>query len=633
MNARRLGLLAAASLWACGEPSAPVTQDAARPEPAGDAAPLPDATVRARLLHVEAGADAAGADGTRDRPYPDLAAAYAAARPGDVVFLLPGEHGAALAPPDDVELLGSGPGVSIVDGPLRLSRAGARIRGLTVRGGEPGVELTAPATLVDLQIAGASAEVYVEVHFERVEVIESVGIGVQVHPGAHLRWRGGGARSTGGDAVRSQEARLDIEGLAVRDPGGFGIYADGGTITADRIQVSGAAGAGLRFIEAETTATRVEVLDTRYEAGQGSASGVGFIGGHGVLRSARVRGGDRAVRVTRAARVEVWDVEVTGAVDGLSAADGAIVQATDLRVRGVRNTGVVVTRAEADLDQVTIQGTGRIGVLVSDGRLGARAVAVEDAAARGVAILSASARIADLQVRRAGDVGLQVTDPTGAVAVEGGVFEDCGTSGVGAFGRGPEPVVLKEVAIRGTRLGAEQLAHGLHLLRAHVRCLDLTSEENEGAGVFAEGSTLSLEGARLRGNTEPGLVLLEAEGDASVAGVEADDNGGAGILVVGSAGRLHDVRAHGNRFAAAVGPGDGVAAAFGADVEVARGTLRENAGSGLSLIGVSAARLADTELSGNAGAGVNVACDGSRLTEAAGNRYADNAAGDRGGCP
>ena len=125
------------------------------------------------VLHVDATADAASADGTEAHPFPTLAAGLGAAAAGTTLLVHPGEYAGGVSVPAGVSVVGrcaaevtiAGPAAGVV---LTVEDAdGVRIEGMTLRGGVVGAQLWKSN----------------DVHLRRVRVTE-VQRGVDVNGGS-----------------------------------------------------------------------------------------------------------------------------------------------------------------------------------------------------------------------------------------------------------------------------------------------------------------------------------------------------------------------------------------------------------------------------------------------------------------
>lgn len=584
---------------------------------APDAEPV-DAAPLARLWYVAPGGDG---DGSRDRPFGETAAAYAEARAGDTVVLLPGEHPAPGPPPPGVTLTGVGADATRVTGPWRLDGP-AVVRELGVAG-DPALTVAAAVELEAVVITGRL------VVAAGALTARDLGVrgGVEVAEGAALTARGGAWAGEGRALVTAGATTLD--GVRLSAPGGDAAVVEGGEASFEETLIRDAA------VGARVAGGRLTVRDGRFEA----LSDPGAVGG-----AVRVEGGEaRLVAVTvedvdRGLRVDAGGVLVVdGALVRGARTDGLSMQGGEARVDGLRvedagNTGVAaVAGARLTLTDAVVAGAGRIGILVDGSTLDGGGVLVEGAAERGISLLRAAVALDGLAVRGAGNVGVQITDPAGRVRLASATISGCGTTGIGVFGEGG-PVEFEGLVVEGTVVGEGDLGEGVHIYQATARLAGVIARDNARAGILFEQAEGTISDARLTGNGDPGLVVLEARAPISAAGIIAEANGGAGVLVLAAELTVADVRAAGNRAQIGLGPGHGLAAALGGSLTVERGAAEDNAGSGISYDPATRGRVSGVSFGGNRDHGLRIAC-GAAVEEGEGNTFADNGRGDRGGCP
>lgn len=586
--------------------------DAAPDAEPADAAPL------TRLWYVAPGGDG---DGSRDRPFGDAAAAYAAARAGDTVVLLPGEHPAPGLPPPDVTLTGVGADATRILGPWRLDGP-AVARELSVSG-DPALTV---AAAVELDAVAITGRLVVEAGALTARDLSGRGV-IEVAEAAALSARGGEWAGEGRGLVSAGATTLD--GVRLSAPGGDAAVVEGGEATFEATVIRDAA-VGVRV-----TGGRLTVRDGRFEAlsDPGAIGGaVRVEGGEATLVAVVIEDIDRGIRVDAGGSLVGDGVLVRGPrTDGVSM-QGGVARIDGLRVEGAGNTGVAaVSGARLTLGEAVIEGAGRIGILVDGSTLDGEGVLVVDAAERGVSLLRAVADLDGLAVRAAGNVGVQITDPAGRVRLADATISGCGTTGIGVFGDGG-PVEFEGLVVEGTVVGEGDLGEGVHIYQASARLAGVIARDNARAGVLFEQAAGTISDARLTGNGDPGLVVLEARAPISAAGVVAEANGGAGLLVLASELAVADVRAVGNRAQIGLGPGHGLAVALGGSLTVERGDAEDNAGSGISYDPATRGRVSGMALRGNRDFGLSTAC-GAAVEEGEGNRFADNGRGERGGCP
>lgn len=584
--------------------AAPQTRDAGRVDA------RPDLDSR-RLWHVEPGARRADADGTRARPFSRVTDAYATADSGDIVLLMPGDYAAPSDPPEGVSLLGAGPDHVRISGPVVIGRAGVLVGGFTVV--EGGVTVTAPATLREIRVVDAPGTASFT-----IEAAAELN-GCEVRGG-----EGAGVHAT---------ADLVVDDLGVVGPGGIGVLLEGGEHLVERVDVRRARGAGVRVVDAAATIRQVRVTATEYDPGEATGSGIGVVGSEVTLEAALVRGGDRGVRISMASDATLEDVLVDGAHSGVTISNGSHATVRGVRVSHARGAGFSVVDASARIDGLLVREAVTHGVLVSRSTVEASAVTIEDIQSRGLAILGAHGSFEQLVVRRAGNVGVQITDATGDVTIDGGVIEACRTTGIAVLGDAQGATTIRDVEIRGTLRGEGGLAEGVHVFDSGAGLEGVRAIENEGAGMLVERSSVAVRGAVLTGNGGPGLVVIEAPLSAVIDDCVATGNGGAGLLFISTGGEVTDCDVSASTPRLAEGAGDGVAIGVNSRVTVRGGRLHGNEGDGLSVSLFSEARMSGARLDGNGRFGAYVACDGSSLEEPSENVYVGNEEGDRNECP
>lgn len=593
------------ALVACDDSPGVVRDGGPASRDAGRKDARPDLDI-GRLLHVQPGARRDDADGTRATPFATVTDAYATAESGDVVLLLDGEYATPADPPEGVRLLGVGPERVTVEGPLTVARAGTVVGGFRVVGGEVVVE--AEATLRDLRVEGAGIRIEAPATLLRCEVHDAPGVGVHA------------------------TSDLEATDVSVVSSGGLGVLLEGGSHTLERIDVQHAHGAGIRFVGAEGTLSQARMLRTSYDEAESTGSGMGFVDSRVTVDAAFVLGGDRGVRISMGSEVTLSAVVVHGTHTGVNVSNGSSAMLREVAIHASRQSGLGVVDATAEIEGLLVRGASTHGVLVSSASVVAEGVTVEDVDVRGISMFAAQGTLRQVVVRRAGNVGLQITDAVGAVTVEGGVIEDCATSGLAVLGDADGPVVIRGVEARGTRAGEGGLAPGFHIFDAGAALEGVRAVGNEGPGILAELGTVSVRDAVLEDNGGPGLVVAEALLAAVVTDSVARGNSGAGMLFVRSGAEVSGVDASGSVPKLGEGEGDGVAAGVNSVLTIRGGRLHENAGSGLSVSLFSEARASDVRMDGNGAYGAYLACDGSILEEPSPNTYADNALGDRNAC-
>ena len=548
---RLIGFAIVGALVGCDDASiTPPIVDAQGPDARVGDAGLADAmTLGARLIHVGESTDPREPDGSRERPFATADDAFTIARPGDVIFLLEGEHRTINSPPAGVELLGAGPDTTRLEGPLAVSTSGSNLGGFTLFGGQ--LYTSGSITITDVRIDAAPTPALIadaDVVLRRVTIVDPVGDAAAVQVTAALEWTGGGVSNAPATGIESVDGDLTLTDLDLRDLGGFGVFADGGRHVIRGLRVRGALGAAARFIEADTELFDCGMTDVGVAGGTGS--GVGILGGTGAIDGCDVIDAERGLRASRGGRLTARDVHVTR-VSG----DGLTVNDSDANVDGLiidapRGGGVSVINSTAILRDVTINDATRYGLLADGGMIDVADLSVIDSAARGAVLLRTTASITGLDITGADDVCVQVTDPLGAVALADVRLSDCAGAALSIFGAGPTPVRLSDATIRGTRMGGEDFVAGVHVYQGDLSLTRVDIEGSVGEGIRVENSAARLDTVRVAGHPAPGLTVLDPSAPVTAHALTAEGNGGAGVLIVGGALTLTAPQVSGTRPAA-----------------------------------------------------------------------------------
>lgn len=572
---------------------------------------------RSTLLHVGTRADPRPADGSRERPWPTPDDAAQRARPGDVIFLLPGQHPALTALPEGVELLGAGRDTTTLAGPLVLTAPGGLVGGFTLEGAPLRVE--ADARLHDLLIAQAHETALVlgatatldEVSLSAIEAPEGA---VQITTAEPITWTGGTLTDLVGPGVVATGADLNLAGVHFTHIGGFAVLGDTGHYVLSGVEVAGATGAALRFLEADTEISTCRLTDVAVDPAQGTGAGLDFIGGVGVVRGCDIEAVERGLRAARGAQVEALAVRIGRALgDGVVVGEAAALQLTDVQVDGAGSGGVSVTGATLTATNLTVRRAGRHGLFVVDGTADLRTVELTDGGARGLAALRATLMVDGLIVRDAPDVCVQITEP---VATTLGRLEltHCGGAGISIIGPGAE-VALEAADIQDIFLDGTGASAGISLYQTTLAGHDLTVQGSAAEGIRIEQASAHLTDVQLRTTAGPGLAIFAPADPVRVERLTVEAATGAGVLVTEGALTLVAPTVTGTRPDPEIGPGDGIAAAFLGELTVEGGRSATHAGSGLSLAGASTGHLTGgLVLENNAAYGLTVEC-GSTLVE------------------
>jgi hypothetical protein len=616
----------------------------ARPMIEADAAVLAPAIPELhRLIHVAVTAGP-NADGTRDRPFGSLVAAYALAESGDVILLGPGDYGTIEPPPPGLSLRGSGISTTLIHGPLALN-AGQSLGALTLLGS---VSLGADAELSDVLVRDTAAPVIIVVGAATLVDVELRGItagdappedrpdaAVVVREAGVLRWFGGVVEGSAVSAIRVDGGQITARALDLSGNHGFGLYQDGGQAQLNDLRIYQPWGAGLRFIEAEVHAERLTIIEPQIDPTQNTGTGVGFIGATGRVAEVYVRGGDRAFRANLGADLLLEDAFSDRPLsDGLGVGQDSSVTVNGLTVVAPRNSGASITGGHAQFNNVLVRDAGRLGVLVSaNGTLEADGVTVVGHTVRGIALLNASGTLRGLVLEDALDGCLQITDPAGPVTVDGAILRRCGTTGLGVLGDGDGAITLRNVTIEDTYDAGQGLAIGLHIYQAAATVIGLTSQGNVGAGLQVEDGTAVIRDSLLVGNGGPGGVVIGSTVAVRFEGITAERNHGAGLLVIQGEAIVSQPNIADNIADLEQGTGDGIAGFLQAHVTVEGGYSLDNEGSGVSLTRFSRGVVTGgVRLEGNGAWGLEVGCSGSGLDAPLDASIAGNTRGDQSPC-
>lgn len=565
-----------------------------------DAGALPDAETDAApppgILFVARDARAAGADGTRDHPYPSPETAFEHAGAGTVVVLLPASdpYPALVGPvPAGVALTGFGRDGVRLSGPVRMVADDSALRSLTVEGGDPAVSVEARAGLENVHIVGAT------------------GVG-----------------------LRAVGAELNLESVEVADAASAGLWLETTHVEGHLVTVVGARGGGVRLTDCTGGMTGVHVADIAMDADGIRGNGVEVEGGEVALAEVAVSGvADRAVRIAQGATSTVDDVRVSGgAQDGLAVLSGARADVRRFDIEGAANVGLTVNEADATLSEGVVRGGGRAGCLFAKTRITLTGVSVEDAPYRGVSLLAAQGELHQLTVRRAGAVGVQVTEPAGPLALTDGLLEDNLEAGLSVFDAEPGRLSARGLVVLRSKPGPEGEGQGVHLYRSAATIEGGEIVGNADSGLLVELSAVSVQGTRVADNAGPGVVAVDPSGEVGLVGVEASGNRGAGVLMIGGTLRSEGLRSSQTR-AADDGTADGVELVANASAVMSGDELFDNEGNGLFVFGSAHVTASDLNAHDNGAFGVYTACDDSTATLTGDVELSANGAGPRNACP
>lgn len=299
----------------------PLQPEGCGPEPWGHLPDVPGA------VHVDPAASPDGADGSRARPFPNLAAALVAAPDGATVLLAAGTYGSLVVErpltvigrcPERVEVRATESVNGVRLAAFVRNTAGATLRGLTLVGGQLG-----------LAVVNAEADV-------TAVAVRGAGVGAFVAEDAKARLRRFRVSGAGGDLASSPALEVAVRAEA----------------TLEGADLTGNFARGLRVVGAGSRATvrRSTLGRTRGRGDQGWA-----------------------VEVNAAALRLEKSVVVAARAAGVIAAGGAeldVVRSTVARTRSAGpeapGRGVEVGGSRARLEAVAVVGNRGAGVLVSE---------------------------------------------------------------------------------------------------------------------------------------------------------------------------------------------------------------------------------------------------------------------------
>jgi hypothetical protein len=221
-----------------------------------------------------------GGDGTRSTPYGTIAEAIAVAMPGDTIAVAVGTYPEAVTIPEDVALIGACASETTIDPPMGdlaavgvLMSAGTSIANVTVAGQRPGVrgaagEVRISDVLIRAALVGLAATNGATVLAERIAIRDTddrsmgVGFGLFINNGARVEIRRGVIQRSTSSAVglmgATQSAFLEdvaIMDVALRPDGGLGngIALDtGGSLELHRTVVERVHGSALYLANGAT---------------------------------------------------------------------------------------------------------------------------------------------------------------------------------------------------------------------------------------------------------------------------------------------------------------------------------------------------------------------------------------------
>ncbi len=619
-------LLSLAFLNACdGDPSGLSQEQRSEDlniEPLSHDASLEEDQGASRLLHVSPGADEDEATGSRFQPFPDPAQAYQQARPGDVIFLLPGEY-SALAPPPGVELMGSGE-ESRLRGDLELEEGS--ISNLSFI--ESRLTIKGEVSLRDLRLEQSSLNLKPEARADLERVSFYAAPDPALESEGALSWRGGGIfEGAGVGCLLNGEPESLLQDLRFEDLGGPAVRASAGSVSLEKIRIDRVLSLGLDLQGVEAQLKDLQIAQV--EELEFLSAGISALGGRLEGEEIQIDEALKGLRIREGAEVSLSALEINAVETGINI-DEARLTLEGLKLIGARSTGIVLNDGALTLRGAQIQGAVRVGLLSDGGSLELEDLEISAAPGRGMSLLRSQGELSAVSIQNLEDLGAQITDPTGLIHWNGGEISGVVGAGVALFGRGEQAIELEGLKISQVRLDFEGLGPGLQLYQTWAKLSDLEVQQCQGQGVYAELSELEVQGGLFRGNGAPGIALLEPSTLSLIQDVRSLENLGAGFLLVSGEAQFLGCEALRNRASPVEGPGDGLAVPFQGTIQVEGGRYSENRGSGISLSLGSGGHITGAQIQENGGYGIEESCNGPlELSEL---EFEGNRRGDRSGC-
>ncbi len=518
--------------------------------PGADYAPLPPEAVGAAVTYVRAGADSTGADGTLAHPFASIAAGIANAGPLGWVMVGAGMYPGLLQIDVSVHVLGlcaARVTLTSTDASAVMAATGAGVvvdvRGVTLRGGSPGLSAFAGARIRASNVRIVQA---------RGRGIFASGSGTEfVAQDLVVEATQAMADGTGGRAVFAEQgARVELMRAALVENREVCVFAEGvgtvlsmqdGTIDRTAARADGTFGRGVSMQSgAAVTLTRVVVNESRDGGIVALDSSTILTLVDSILRATQLRTG----------RNQGY---------GLVVQDGARATMTGTLVADNRTAGIAIIGATSHVTarqsaifgtRPPLDGRGGTGVSVTEGgTIDATGTRITDNRSAGVyangARSSAVLRDCVIDATRPGD---PTPYAAGLFAASGGQFDvvrvalDDNTGvGVLAFDRGTR-IRLANSVIRNTRaIAAGALGRGLVVKDDAEASLNgvLIADSLELGAFISNGANVSMVECAVM-DTHPGVDLLfgrgiEADEGARLVGrrIVVSNSGETGIVAIG----------------------------------------------------------------------------------------------------
>jgi SpoVK/Ycf46/Vps4 family AAA+-type ATPase len=487
--------------------------------------------------------------------YRTISDAVVAARPGDVISILPGTY---------VESV-------LLDREVTLSAAGAPGEVRLEMHGEPALRMaceTATAGGLAIRHSGAQTSA-VDVPTGLLRLEECV-ISAESAAAVYVRGR----------------AEIAARGCEISNPAGAGVVAvDGAGGTVEKCVLRGAGSAAVVI----RTGADPKIIGCTIEDSAGSGILAAEQGRGTVQDTTITRAGNPAVAIESGATIRVLASTVADAAGVGILVGGAAPSIVDCVVTDPGAQGLALVQgAEPTVAGLRIERAGGYGVHAEDGAAGSiercevidprgsgvfmfgaatttfRDLRVAGAAGIGVEIVAATPEIEDLAIERPGGDGLVVA--AGALTLRHGRIEAAGGDGVVV--RQFSAVSVTELTVDGPAGAAVRAAEG-----ATPR---FESSVFRGAGAVVAGAELTLAGCEIAAAAADGVRAGEGA-TLTLASTSVRDSTATGVVFdAGSAGTVSGGEIVGSG-------GDGVRVASTEPIALRGVSLRHNAGAGLAV--------------------------------------------------
>ncbi len=565
----------------CGSPAAALpgggcTRTAMVDCPASEYADPGPAAVGATVVHVRAGADPVGADGSIARPLASIAAGIGAAGAGGWVLVAAGTYRESVAPAMDTHVIGvcaASVRIEPVTGAgLRVAGVRAELRGVSIAGGDNGVH------------ADGAADVRVE------------SVVVDGARGTSLLAAGAGTRLAGSDLVVRNGATNAAGNL------GWGMAVlPGARVDVSRSVLVANRGVGV-VVTGTTTSLALSTSVIRDTAAGNDVAGRGLV-----------------VQVGAVARVDGcvidnnrdYGLAVTAAGSMCTATD-VVVRATQARRDGTTGVGIVADNGSTlRAVRTLVDGNAAAGVVVR----------------RGASVELQNSMVRDTRGQPDGGLGLGIdVNAAGRATVRATIVTNNRLFGVSSQGAGSE-VTVDDSRVEHTAAGTSIVTSGLYALGgARLTASRTLVSENTEFGAFADGSGTSLviREAWVR-RTAPTIrtfsgvgIQVQGMAELTLASSVLDGNHAAGVAVTNATAQVSDVIVRNTNANGDGLFGFGLSVPQGGNVVAERVLFAGNTQAGIVVSGTGAAvvlrdaLIRDTRarLDGRAGRGIDVSLVG-----------------------